>query len=640
MVQYFPVITGSLTVQGNVLITGSINTTAGITGSFSGTATTALTASSVSNLNQNVVVTGSLTTTGQIVAQTLNVQQVTSSIVFSSGSNVFGNQLTNTQQMTGSVSVTGSFNVVTTGTELQVGSTGVTLGNALTDVHQVTGSLRVTGSITQTGTLNQTGTTSQILQTTANSVAGDNVAVLYNSNTNSYGLYIGAGSGSNHAFYCTDYTRTANLFKVQGNGNVGIGTGSPIGPLDIAVPAVGSAIGATNAQQAYNFSRLRIKHYTDSNLGLSIGYAGANYTYIQACYNEGSIAPLLLNPFGGNIGIGTGTSSPAQKLHVDSTTGDGVYISSFQTTTGAADTGPVLAFAFNDGSSNRDAVYIKGSKENSTVGNFASYMSFFTRPAGGSPTERMRITSTGEFQVKGPGTLLLDGSSNNLIRSAGNSNLSLYASNNGGSGTGEIYLYTKDIERMRITSGGTLYFNSANATAYVHINLGTSLDGGVVYQRNNSNRWQQTLQTSGDHLIFYSYTYNNTTVQFNTNGSVYNATGTYGTISSDRRLKENIVSATPKLDDLLKLNVVNFNLIDREEKYIGFIAQEMQEVFPSLVYQQDTRKYDDEGNVISGLEDSLGIKVGMEFAILVKAIQELSAKVDQQQAEIEALKAK
>jgi len=53
-------------------------------------------------------ITGSLTVTGEVVAQTLNVQQVTSSIVYSSGSNVFGNDLGNTQQFTGSLQVSGS----------------------------------------------------------------------------------------------------------------------------------------------------------------------------------------------------------------------------------------------------------------------------------------------------------------------------------------------------------------------------------------------------------------------------------------------------------------------------------------------------------------------------------------------------
>ncbi len=109
--------------------------------------------------NGNQAITGSLTVTGQITAQTLNVQQVTSSIVYSSGSNVFGSSLSNTQQLTGSVSVTGSFTVTTTGTELQVTSTGVNLGNIVTDNHNVTGSLRVSGSATIVGNTFITGST-------------------------------------------------------------------------------------------------------------------------------------------------------------------------------------------------------------------------------------------------------------------------------------------------------------------------------------------------------------------------------------------------------------------------------------------------------------------------------------------------
>jgi hypothetical protein len=62
--------------------------------------------------NGSQAITGSLTVTGQVVAQTLNVQQVTSSIVYSSGSNVFGNSLDNTQQFTGSLQVSGSSHYV------------------------------------------------------------------------------------------------------------------------------------------------------------------------------------------------------------------------------------------------------------------------------------------------------------------------------------------------------------------------------------------------------------------------------------------------------------------------------------------------------------------------------------------------
>ena len=137
---------------------------------------------------------------------------------------------------------------------------------------------------------------------------------------------------------------------------------------------------------------------------------------------------------------------------------------------------------------------------------------------------------------------------------------------------------------------------------------------------------------------WYSYDAQVRLMELNYLGETYNISGVYGTIYSDRRLKENIAPATPKLNDIMKLNVVNFNLIGNENKHIGFIAQEMQEVFPSFVHQSDTRKYDEDGNVVSGLEDALGVKIGMEFAILVKAIQELNTKLNAANVEIEALK--
>jgi hypothetical protein len=56
-------------------------------------------------------VSGSITTTGTLTAQTLVVQTITSSIIYSSGSNIFGNNITNTQTFTGSVGITGSLSI-------------------------------------------------------------------------------------------------------------------------------------------------------------------------------------------------------------------------------------------------------------------------------------------------------------------------------------------------------------------------------------------------------------------------------------------------------------------------------------------------------------------------------------------------
>lgn len=135
---YSPVISGSLTVSGsttfigNITMSGSLSATASnsllldgtgsvgftTTGSFttmSGSVSTrvsqiesvyATTGSNSFRATQSI--TGSLTVTGQIIAQTLNVQQVTSSIIYSSGSNVFGCDINSRQTFTGSFYQTGS----------------------------------------------------------------------------------------------------------------------------------------------------------------------------------------------------------------------------------------------------------------------------------------------------------------------------------------------------------------------------------------------------------------------------------------------------------------------------------------------------------------------------------------------------
>jgi hypothetical protein len=124
--------------------------------------------------------------------------------------------------------------------------------------------------------------------------------------------------------------------------------------------------------------------------------------------------------------------------------------------------------------------------------------------------------------------------------------------------------------------------------------------------------------------------------------STYNTTGTLGSLS-DIRIKENIKPAGGKLDDLMKLNVVNFNYKEGQGflgKQIGFIAQEFEKVFPALVAEHDTRKYNENREVIGGFEDTKALKVGMEFAILTKAIQEQQEMINLLKAELELLKQK
>ena len=132
-----PIISGSYSASGsynqfgNVVVSGSLTVTGSIIGtaSYAETASNALTASYLSGyvspfpftgsaiISGSLAVTGSIlqsgsfTSTGTLTAQTLIVQTITSSVVYSSGSNIFGNDLANTQVLTGSVSITGSLAV-------------------------------------------------------------------------------------------------------------------------------------------------------------------------------------------------------------------------------------------------------------------------------------------------------------------------------------------------------------------------------------------------------------------------------------------------------------------------------------------------------------------------------------------------
>ena len=102
--------------------------------------------------------------------------------------------------------------------------------------------------------------------------------------------------------------------------------------------------------------------------------------------------------------------------------------------------------------------------------------------------------------------------------------------------------------------------------------------------------------------------------------------GTYGG-TSDARLKNNITDSTPKLSDLLNIKVRNFYWNDNEnDKNLGFIAQEVEEIFPALIVEDD-----------NGYKT---IKHSVFTPMLVKAIQELKAIIDTQNARIEALEAK
>jgi hypothetical protein len=221
----------------------------------------------------------------------------------------------------------------------------------------------------------------------------------------------------------------------------------------------------------------------------------------------------------------------------------------------------------------------------------------------------------------------------------------LYLGDNGGGGVRFLTGGPSGTERMRIDSSGNLLVGTTSGIKRANF-AGNNVD--LVYTETTSNvSWSVgPISTGTGRFNWYNATATLDRMYLTPAGALFNTTGTYGTIS-DVSLKENIVDATPKLADVLQIRVRNYNMKadPDKKKVIGVVAQELEEVFPGLIEETVNRVACDDGTFEENTVKA--VKYSVLTTILVKAIQELSAKVDAQAAEgaalrseIEALKAK
>lgn len=117
------------------------------------------------------------------------------------------------------------------------------------------------------------------------------------------------------------------------------------------------------------------------------------------------------------------------------------------------------------------------------------------------------------------------------------------------------------------------------------------------------------------------------------NGDVVNTNNSYGTLS-DVKFKENIVDATPKLDKLMQVRIVNYNLIGEDRKQIGVIAQEIEQILPGLIQEHSDRDKDD--NDLG--TKSKSVKMSVFVPMLIKAMQEQQTIIKELQIEVAKMK--
>lgn len=182
---------------------------------------------------------------------------------------------------------------------------------------------------------------------------------------------------------------------------------------------------------------------------------------------------------------------------------------------------------------------------------------------------------------------------------------------------------------MRVDTSGNLLvgkttFSATTAGFQVNGNTGSGSFGAVnscIASSANANSTYEAYSTTAGAYRFY----------VGMGGTIF-ATSTSITAISDQSLKENIRDLDTGLTQVMALRPRRFDWKEEtqigEKNVAGFIAQEVEQVLPELVYDYQ----------YTAEEKKKSVKMGDILPTLVKAIQELNAKVDAQAAEIAALK--
>ena len=234
--------TESIVVIGNTTGSFSGSFIGQFTGSLLGTSSwayNAVTASTADDFYIRGNVTGSNALfTGTVTAQTLVVQTVSSSVIYSSGSNIFGDELTDTQQFTGSVTITGSLTVNGPSTfDGRVTANNLTgslfgtaswAGNAISSSNATTASFALRGNGPFTGSFTGSffGNGAGLTNISASSVVGLNLSLISSGSVTAstdpiYGFRVNASSQLSGSQQITGSLGVTGSVSISGSvGNV------------------------------------------------------------------------------------------------------------------------------------------------------------------------------------------------------------------------------------------------------------------------------------------------------------------------------------------------------------------------------------------------------------------------------------
>ncbi len=351
----------------------------------------------------------------------------------------------------------------------------------------------------------------------------------------------------------------------------------------------------TSASASFPANDWRISINDSSNGGSSyfaIEDATAGTTPFRVLAGAGNNA-LYVSNSGGNVGMGT--ASPVVELHV--TDGDS----------------PTMRLEQNGASGWTPQTWdIAGNETNFFVRDVTngSKLPFKIKP--GAPDNSLYVDAEGDIGLgtANPGNNALQVESGDVYIKNGLM----------GIGVAPTTGFALNVAGIQNLNGGLIQKGDQTVT----MNFGSSY-------LNSDNSILMRMDGMGKKVGIGTFAPTHELTVCGTIGTTAATVSTSITCSSDFRLKKNIETLNGSLEKLMKLRGVSFNwktteFPDRgfnEENQLGFIAQEVQTLFPELV--------------ITNVDGYMAVDYSKITPVLVQAIKEQQQIIDQQQKEIDEL---
>jgi len=523
---------------------------------------------------------------------------------------------------------------------ITIGNTAVQLGNTVTTLNNMTlanvtissGTITITNVAVTTANVSGTANISTLV-VVGNETVGGNTTITGNitaANANvTTNLVLSGGTANGVAYLNTSKVLTTGSALVFDGTNLGLGV-TPTAKLQISVAsaAVDGTKGVRITNPAGTIVMLECGSGGDSFVGTESG------STFNIRTNNAINATFLTN---GNVGIGE--TSPTQRLHLK---GSSTTYALAETT----GTGTSSGFRMKAGAGTDFTLYTtQGGNQFGIYNNTTSTQPLTIDSSGNITNTRSIATAfSGTNSATWTNGLVFYNSATaatgnaSLISFTGPSNVNaVYGVVQNASGYGDFVWagYAGSFsEKMRLDSSGNLLVGQTSGTSY-KLSLKTS---------SASQSAIGTAGTSGDtafqSILITKFDNDSTTsqnfIQFQINDGGANCgkitanganTAAFGS-TSDQRVKENIAELPSQLANIMALRPVEFDYL---ESYggghqIGFIAQEIQQVYPDVISTDDSSE---KIMSITGWSKT--------EARLVKAIQEQQALITQLTARITAL---